>query len=145
MPRFMKSLNNISRSQATFRAQRVCRKGLCPSHHAFVLTVCRMPGCSQEEIASELCLNKSTVTRTLAHLEDQGYISREQSAVDRRQLLVYPTEKMLDALDEIRSVSREWNSLISEGIDEGELEVFYSVLSQMEQRAKQIITKGEKD
>ena len=104
-----------------------------------------MPGCSQEEIASELCLNKSTVTRTLAHLEDQGYISREQSAVDRRQLLVYPTEKMLDALDEIRSVSREWNSLISEGIDEGELEVFYSVLSQMEQRAKQIITKGEKD
>ena len=143
MPRFMKSLNNISRSQATFRSERVVREGLCASHHAFVLTICRHPGRSQEEIASELCLNKSTVTRALAHLEEQGYIRREQSLEDKRQFLVFPTEKMLDALEEIRNVSREWNLLISEGISENELEIFYSVLSKMEQRAKEIIDKED--
>lgn len=139
MLRFMKSLNNISRSQATYRGQRVSLDGLCPSHHAFVLAICKVPGRSQEELAQELCLNKSTVTRTLAHLEEQGYIRREQSPADKRQLAVFPTERMLAALPEIRGVSREWHERISEGIPEDELAVFHSVLSRMEKRAKEII------
>ncbi len=143
MPRFMKSLNNISRSQSTFRGSRVSREGLCVSHHAFVLTICHRPGRSQEEIAAELCLNKSTVARALSHLEEQGYIRREQSSEDKRQLSVFPTEKMLEALDDIRRVSREWNELICEGIPEEELEIFHSVLSKIEQRAKEIIEKGD--
>lgn len=143
MPKFMKLLNNISRSQATFRSQRVVREGLCSSHHAFVLTVCKKPGRSQEEIAAELCLNKSTVTRALAHLEEQGYIRREQSSTDKRQLFVFPTPKMLGSLEEIRETSREWNELICQGIPENELDVFYSVLSRMEERAKEIIAKGD--
>lgn len=142
MPRFMKTLNNISRSQATFRSQRVKQEGLCASHHAFVLTISKNPGRTQEEIAAELCLNKSTVARALAHLEEQGYVRREQSPDDKRQLLIFPTDKMLDALDEVRSVSREWASLICDGIDENDLAIFYSVLSKMEERAKQIIEKG---
>ncbi len=139
MLRFMKSLNNISRSQATYRGLRVSREGLYPSHHAFVLAICKAPGCSQEELARELCLNKSTVTRTLAHLEEQGYIKRDQSPEDKRQLSVFPTERMLDSLPEIRLVSREWQERISKDIPEDELAVFYSVLSRMESRAKEII------
>lgn len=145
MPRFMKTLNNISRSQATFRSQRVSAEGLCSSHHAFVLTICKNPGHSQEEIASELCLNKSTVTRALSHLEEQGYITREQASDDKRQLAVFPTPKMLDSLEEIRAASREWNSLISDGIPQEELEIFYSVLSRMEERAKGVIRNGEQN
>ncbi len=139
MLRFMKMLNNISRSQATYRGQRVSREGLCPPHHSFVLAICKTPGSSQEQLARELCLNKSTVTRTLAHLEEQGYIKREQSPEDKRQLAVFPTERLLDALPEIRDVSREWHERISEGIPEEELAVFHSVLSKMEKRAKEII------
>ena len=99
-----------------------------------------MAGSSQEEIAREICLNKSTVARALTQLEDRGYLRREASAEDKRRLLVYPTDKMLAVLPQVRSVAKEWNDLISDGIPEEELEVFYSVLARMEERAKSALS-----
>ena len=73
MPKFMKMLNNISRSQAIYRHSRITADDLQTGHYAFVLAICREPGRSQEEIARELCINKSTVTRNLNFLEEKGY------------------------------------------------------------------------
>ncbi len=136
MPKFMKMLNNISRSQSVFRTARLEVDGLCAGHHTFILAVCRMAGSSQEEIAREICLNKSTVARALTQLEERGYVRREASREDKRRLLVYPTDKMLAVLPQVRAVAQEWNGIISDGIPEEELEVFYSVLARMEERAK---------
>ena len=143
MPKFMKMLNNISRSQSVFRTERLEVEGLCAAHHTFILAVCRMAGCSQEELAKEICLNKSTVARALTQLEERGYVRREASREDKRRLLVYPTDKMLEILPRVRAVAQEWNDLISEGIPDGELEVFYSVLARMEERAKRATSSQE--
>ena len=138
MPRIMGSMNRISRCQATYRTEKIA-SDLGGCHHSFVLAICRMPGKSQEELARDLCLNKSTVARSLTQLEDRGYVTRTPNPADKRQMLVYPTEKMLDILPKVRSVTKEWNDLLSEGISEEELAVFESVLHRMEQSAKEII------
>ena len=70
MLKFMKLLNNISRSQAIYRHNRISANDLQTGHYAFVLAICREPGRSQEELARELCINKSTVARNLNYLED---------------------------------------------------------------------------
>ena len=139
MPLFMKWMNNISRSQAVFRHSKVSASDLHPAHYAFVIGISKHPGRSQEELARELCLNKSTVARALTVLEERGYVTRESLPSDKRQLAVHPTEKMLDVLPEIRRASREWTDLLSEGISEDELEIFGSVLERMEKRAREII------
>ena len=139
MPKFMKMLNNISRSQAIYRRSRVTDGELQSAHYAFVLAICRVPGRSQEELARELCLNKSTVARALNTLEEKGYIKRESLPADKRQFAVYPTEKMLSVLPQIREASREWIQQLSEGIGEDELSIFNSVLERMETRAREII------
>ena len=77
MPLFMKSLNNISRSQAVFRHSKISADDLHPAHYAFAIGICKNPGRSQEELARELCLNKSTVARALTVLEERGYVKRE--------------------------------------------------------------------
>ena len=145
MTKFMKTLNNISRSQAIYRHARISAADLQPSHYAFVLTICASPGRSQEELAEELCINKSTVARNLNALEEKGYVKREPMPNDRRQLSVFPTEKMLAVLPEIRAVSQEWMQLLSEGIAEEELLVFDSVLKRMQKRAKMIIEADEEN
>ena len=144
MAKFMKMLNNISRSQAIYRHNNVSKKDLHSSHYAFVLAVCREPGRSQEELAEELCINKSTVARNLNSLEEMGYIKREQIPNDKRQFSVYPTEKMLGVLPEIKEASQNWMALLSEGISESDMLVFDSVLCRMQERAKEII-KNEED
>jgi DNA-binding MarR family transcriptional regulator len=138
MSKFMKMLNNISRSQAIYRHGRVSAEDLQAGHYAFVLAICREAGRSQEELARELCINKSTVTRNLNYLEERGYLKRTPSPADKRQLLVYPTERMLAVFPEVKAASEEWMALLSEGIAPEELAVFNSVLERMQARAREI-------
>ncbi len=143
MSKFMKTLNNISRSQAIYRRRRISAKDLQTGHYAFVLVICRNPGRSQEELARELCINKSTVARNLNYLEEKGYITRTPLPSDKRQFSVYPTQRMLEALPEIKDASAEWIRLLSEGIPEAELIVFDSVLERMQTKAREIIERQE--
>lgn len=145
MSKFMKMLNNISRSQAIYRHGKISAEDLQSGHYAFVLAICREEGRSQEELARELCINKSTVARNLNCLEEKGYILRKPLPNDRRQFSVYPTEKMRCVLPEIKSASAEWMALLSEGIPKEELEVFDSVLMRMETKAREIVEKQEAD
>ena len=116
MSKFMKMLNNISRSQSIYRNSKISADDLHSSHYAFVLAICREPGRSQDYLAKELCLNKSTVARALNCLEEKGYITRNPLPNDKRQFSVYPTDKMLAIQPEIKSASIEWMSLLSEGM-----------------------------
>lgn len=143
MAKFMKMMNNISRSQAVYRHSKISADDLSSAHYAFVLAICREPGRSQEELAQELCLNKSTVARHLNCLESKGYILRTPLSNDKRQFSVYPTEKMLSVLPEIKKVSIEWIELLSDGIPEDELEIFNSVLERMQSRAREIVQSQE--
>ena len=143
MSKFMKMLNNISRSQAVYRHSSIPAKDLLGGHYAYVLAIGRAPGRSQEDIARELCVNKSTVARKLNYLEDKGYISRQPLPNDRRQFAVYPTEKLLAVLPRIREVSEAWMNLLSEGIPQEELAVFDRVLQRMEARAREITERQE--
>ncbi len=139
MPKFMKQLNNISRCQALYRSKALLSEELCAGHHAYILAIGNAPGRSQDEIAAELCLNKSTVTRTLGYLEAHGYITRTPDPHDRRRMSVVPTDKLNDVLPEIRRVAREWNTHLTAQIPEEEMAVFHAVLLRMEESAKALI------
>ena len=143
MLKFMKLLNNVSRSQAVYRCSRVSAVDLQSGHYAFVLAVCREPGRSQEDLAQELCVNKSTVARNINYLEEKGYVSRSPLPQDKRQYAVYPTEKARSVLPQIRAASSEWMKLLSEGISRSELEIFDSVLQRMQEKARKIIEEQE--
>ena len=143
MPRFMKMLNNICRSQAIYRHSRISAADLQSGHYAYVLAICREPGRSQENLARELCVNKSTVARNINYLEEKGYVSRTPLPQDKRQFSVFPTEKALKVLPEIRSASSEWMTRLSAGISPEEFEVFVSVLQRMEEEARKIAQQQE--
>lgn len=146
MPYVMKRLNTVSRCQTIYR-QRAARgsaaEGLGAAMHPFVLNICSKPGRSQEQIARDLCLNKSTACRALSTLEADGYIIREENPLDKREMLIFPTERMKLACKTVRAVSREWSRLITEGIDEDDLKVFDSVLERIEGRAREIVGGGD--
>ena len=59
--------------------------GLSPAHAYLLRLVLSQPGISQKAIARELRLDKSTVTRFIDYLEDQGYLKR--SKIGREQII----------------------------------------------------------
>ena len=66
---------------------------LSPPHAFLLRLVLAKPGLLAHELATELNLSRSTVTRFLDSLEKRGYLSRKPTADDGREVQVYPTRK----------------------------------------------------
>ena len=141
----MRKINIISRCQAQYRGDKVKAEGITPCHHSYIFAISKNPGISQDELAKDICVNKSNVTRSLAQLEQQGYIRRCQSDSDQRVTKVYPTEKMEELLPLVHTSAREWNRYLTEGIRDSDMEIFQSVLETMTERAKNYLEKGGAD
>ena len=138
MPTIMRKMNVISRCESLYRAEKSSQK-LQGIYHSYIFAICKNPGMSQDFLAKILCKNKSSVTRHLTFLENEGFIERKTSAEDKRELLVYPTDKMITILPEVKEIILIWNSLLAQDIDKEELETFNKVLDKMFLTAKETI------
>lgn len=133
------SMSAIARRGSAYKTARLNCEEIGNGHHPFVFVISNHPGQSQEWISEKLSLNKSTVARTLTYLEAKEYITRVPDTVDRRVLLVYPTDKLLSLLPKEREISDEWNEIISDGISQEEMNVFQAVLEKMSIKSKEIL------
>lgn len=135
MPSFMRQINVIARCAATHRNDALKDTGLKGCHCSYILTLCRHPGISQEQLSRHIYINKSNVTRHLTQLEKGGFVERKQSDEDKRVILVYPTESAYSILPRVQQVVREWNSYLTEGFGPEEMEQFNGMLERITQRA----------
>ena len=142
MANLMRNINTISRCGASFRVKN-SSENLPGIYHSYIFAICSHPGWSQDKLAKFLSINKSNITRHFSFLEENGYIERKSGEKDKRELLVYPTQKMLDILPEVTEISHRWNEQLTDGIDQNDLEAFRRVLGQLAENAKQIIYGGE--
>lgn len=139
----MRKMNIISRCEADYRTKRSGEK-LPGIFHSYTLAICKNPGLSQEKLAKHLRINKSSVTRHLSWLEQNGYVTRRTGEQDKRELSVYPTEKMHDIFPEVVSITRDWNAALSADFSEEELKLFHRILDCMLSRSVEIVY-GEED
>lgn len=141
MATVMRKMNVISRCEALYRMQHM-QEHLPGIYHSYILAICGMPGSSQDKLVKHLCVNKSSVTRHLVYLEKNGYVERRQGK-DKREILVYPTQKMLDVYGEVAEITKRWNALLSDGISEEEMVLFHSILDRMFEKSRELAAPGE--
>ena len=91
-----------------------------------------------EQLAQRLHVNRSSITRQLALLEENGFILRQRSTEDRRSIEVYPTNKMVEALPIVRDTFRRWRMELTKGLTEEELELLETLLERLANRAEEI-------
>jgi DNA-binding MarR family transcriptional regulator len=143
VPGIIKSINTISRCHVLFR-NRELEGILNGSHTMFVHTVMNNPGCTQDSIAQRICLNKSTVARALATLEEQGYVNRVQDPEDKRKLLVYPTERMEEIFPRVKELAAKWRQSVLAELTPEESEFLGVVLEKIERAARQVAMEDDK-
>lgn len=132
-------INTVGRCGSLWRNARLTGTGLGACDHPYLFYICRHPGCSQEELCRALYVNKSSVTRHLAHLEREGYITRTQSPTDRRTLLASPTKKALAVRPMLHDMAKEWNAIMTKGFTEAEVEAFASLLERALENARESV------
>jgi len=139
MSQTTRKLSILGRCQGMYRASHLRESGLLPPHYNYVIPICRNPGLSQEQLARRVYFDKYNVTRHLNKLEESGYVERRPSEEDKRVMLVYPTQKMLDLLPRVRQCIDEWDSMLFEGLSTEELEQFDATLTKITQRAQEYV------
>ena len=135
MPYIVKTMNEIVRCGMQYRNEKLVPFGLKSSHASYLLEICRSPGISQDTLAKRICFNKSNIARQIAVLEEGGFVRRKPGAEDKRVMELYPTEKTLELMPQIRQVLRSWRSYLMEGLSEEEIAVLDQALTSMRSRA----------
>lgn len=135
MSQIIRDITEIARCGAQYRTDRLAPMGLKACHASYLSAICSCPGISQEKLAGRICINKSNVARQAAVLEEDGFITRQPSPVDKRVLQLYPTQKALDIMDDIRGVLSCWDACISQDLTVEEKEVISAMLTKMKLRA----------
>lgn len=125
----------LGRSVTQFRSERMAAYGLKSCHISYLLNICANPGISQDKLAQFIFFNKSNVARQAAVLEEQGYITRQPSPTDKRVMELYPTQKALDLLPDIRQIMQEWDELLTGDLTPEEIETVNRVLDKMREKA----------
>ena len=142
MPSFTRNINIISRCAHAYRSDSLEGSGLGPSHYFYILIACSSPGISQDQIAKRLYINKSSVTRAIAALEENGFVERRSSEEDKRIIQIYPTQKASDLLPEVRRIAQAWNDFLLDELEEKEREQFLSTLEKITNRAQSYVDLG---
>lgn len=137
MPIITRELNILARCGNQFRGKRLQQLALTAAQAPYILHICAMPGLSQEELASELHVNPSNAARQLSALCDNGFVDRRLCDDDRRQLLVYPTQKAIDAVPVVRSINAAWHDYLTQGMTQEEKASLEVLLEKMRLRAAQ--------
>ena len=102
--------------------------GLSPPHAFLLRVVLAKPGLMQRELAGELSLSRSTVTRFLDSLEDRGFLTRKMAAKDGREIQVYPTKQAQAIHKELDQTGKKLTRLMRQLIDQTELSMTISNL-----------------
>ena len=111
--------------------KRLASYGLSGSQYLFILNICRQPGLTQDKLPDIIHINKSNVTRALAHLEKRGFIRREVNPQDKRTAAVFPTQKALDVYPHVMEIIRGWDASVTSPLTEDEKHTLQGLLKRV--------------
>lgn len=135
MPKIAHNITALARCCFQFRNERLEPHGVKGPHASTLLAVCRHPGISQDALAQRVFLNKSNIARQVAVLEEGGLVERRPDPDDKRAVQLFPTEKGLALLPQIRSVFADWEARLTAGLSEEEIDTLAALLIRLKQNA----------
>lgn len=111
------------RLHKTVLSERLDKFGITYGQIGFIMQAVRHPGRTQDELSIILSIDKGATARTVAKLEKEGFLYREENPDNKRQKLVYPAEKALDVFDELHIALQESNDSMLACLDAEEKEL----------------------
>lgn len=97
-------------------------QGFGRAHHRVIYFVNLRPGMTVADLLDILRITKQSLARVLRQLIDSGYVAQKHGETDRRQRLLYPTEKGRDFFEvlsatQARRIEAAFTSLPEESRD----------------------------
>ena len=99
---------------------RATELGLSSAQWRLLVHLAREGSASQARIAELLEIEPISVSRLVDRMEQAGWVERGSDPTDRRVRLLQPSQKAIDAFEEVRLIAGEIYDRALEGLDAGE-------------------------
>ena len=101
------SANSLARNLTRIAEEAFAKTGLAPSHAFALMSINRNPGTNPSDVAKEMHMTPSTITRFLDKLETRGLISRRSEG---KSSSLWPTERGKEMQPDLE---QSWNELLN--------------------------------
>jgi len=105
----------------------------------YILTYVHKEGTPSTKLATDLGMKKSSLTRLLQKMEQDGCIIRKIESNDKRVVKIYLTEKGIERKKIAKQKVIDFNQMILDNIEDKEWEIFLKVSNII----KEVATKEE--
>ena len=116
------NLNTLTREVNRLWDEAFSKIGLSPSHAYLMRAVFNAPGITQKNLADELKLSPSTVTRFIDTLAARGLLERMDNGDDGRESSIYPTKEGNKIKNELENVAKDLARQVRTIINEADVD-----------------------
>ena len=113
--------NALARTVSRIWSEAFRRFGLSPPHAFLLRVVLDRPGLCPSELAEELSLSRSTITRFLDSLEKRNFLVRTPTDSDGRELRIYPTHAAKEIHRDLDETGERLSRLMAETLGKDDL------------------------
>jgi DNA-binding MarR family transcriptional regulator len=106
--------------------------GLYPGQEFLLMQLWEEEGITQSELVERLCVEPSTVTKSLQRLEKVGFVERRQDAEDSRVSRVYLTEAGRALKEPVKQIWCELEKATVNGLSEVEIALMGRLFDQID-------------
>ena len=115
----------LYRKQTAYINDKLKDVNLSSGLYPLLINAYKREGISQEELASELHVNESTVTRNLDKLEKKGLISKTP---EKRKKIINVTPEGAKIAQKVLDYDEKWDEMIRKNLSDEEFQDFKKLL-----------------
>jgi len=125
--------------------RQLSRLGLCHGQVPYIIATVEKDGQTQDELAALVRVHRAATARTLKNMETAGLVVRKENPENRRQKLVYSTEKSRNILDDMLAILDTHNQTMFADFSEEEKTLILSLMDSAIDNVQEMLDSPKED
>lgn len=136
---FMNDISIIERQTRVFTERHMAHANVGFPEQRILMYLTGNAPSNQERIARSFGIDKGSITKSVAKLEEKGLIVRTINPENKREKTIELSKRGESILDDMKAVYREWDEKMYRGITEEDKQALHRVLGKMARNAEGIM------
>lgn len=141
----LREIGKLSRSINSINDIRFKTLNLQKGQYIYLTRICENPGINLSELTLHLRVDKTSTTKAVQKLENEGYIVREKDGTDSRKVLIYPTTKGIEIYNGVIEDENKSIAVCLKDFSQGEVEMLQVLIQRMNNNYSEVWLQGKID
>lgn len=131
-PSLVRLHSSLYRKLVMYLREKISPYGFSRGEFPFLVRLLKKgDGISQKEICQDVNISKSTTSKMINKLVEEGYLRMERDPEDKRVKRIYLTDKKEEIEDIVREIEQEVYEMMFKDFDHGERELYMHFLERI--------------